>query len=701
MVLLNRKEKISAYIHSKQYIPLTPEEIAVMLDVPASDMAEFLGLVNELISDGLVFKTKKGKLMPSYAQNEIVGVFQGNERGYGFLLTEEGESDIFIPASFTAGAMHGDTVVVKKMSSQSGNKLPDGKIIKILKRANKTVVCTIVKRFKGFEAVPDNKKIWHRIKIPFGKTKSAKKGDKVVVEIISYPTSTKSVEGKVTLVLGRADSPETARKSVMITYGLPECFPDAVKNEVEHIPLAVEEKSLSCRRDLRNKVIFTIDGIDAKDLDDAISLEKDSSGNFVLGVHIADVTHYVKEGSSINAEAIKRGTSVYLAGSVIPMLPRELSNGICSLNHGVDRLTLSVEMTITPEGDIISHDIFESVINTTERMNYDDVYAILNGDTELIHKYETIYPTLLNMQSLATTLRNKRMREGSIDFNFPETKLVFDDDGNISDIKKYEYTIANIIIEEFMLAANRTVAEHFFWLETPFVYRNHEKPSEEKISAFLGLCKVFDILVKDKAENIHPKTLQIILENVKNTSIEPVISNIMLKSMMKAKYSTENLGHFGLNEKYYCHFTSPIRRLADLAIHRIIKSHINGNNKDYSSFAEIAAKNATDREIIAEEAENLSKKIITAQYMYDYVGKEFEADIVSVTQSGFFVQLENSVQGRVALADLKDYYTLNENTFSLISDEKEYKIGDKISVLLVCANKISGEIDFIPSDELD
>ncbi len=697
---MNRKEKIMAFIRSKNYIPLTPEEMAVMLDVPENDLPEFYRILDEIIEDGLAFKSKKGRLMPSSAQNHTKGIFCGSDKGFGFVSIGENLKDVFIPSTFVNGAMHGDTVLIKILSPENGDKRAEGKVIKIVERNNKTVVGTIIKKFKGFEVVPDNKKLWHRIRIPFGKTLGAKKGEKVVAEITTYPGERKPCEGKILEVIGKADTPETARKSVMFTYGLPEEFPQNVLIEAESMPQTVSVHAISTRRDLRDKIIITIDGADAKDLDDAVSLEKDEKGNFVLGVHIADVTHYVKEGSAINAEALKRGTSVYLAGSVIPMLPKKLSNGICSLNHGVDRLTLSVEMTVNSKGEIIGHDIFESVINTTERMTYDDVYALLDGNEDLAIKYEKIIPTLREMKNLAEIFRNKRMNDGSIDFNFPETKIIFDNNGNVVDVTKYKYTIANIIIEEFMLAANRTVAEYFFWLEMPFVYRNHETPSEEKISAFLKLCSLFDITVKDKADNIHPKTLQSILSKIKNSPAEPIIANTMLRSMMKAKYSTENLGHFGLNEKYYCHFTSPIRRLADLAIHRIIKSHIHGRTKDYSDFATLAAKNATDREIIAEEAENLSKKIITAQYMYDYVGSEFDATVVSITQSGFFVELENSVQGRVSLSDLYDYYTYNENTFSLISDSKEYKIGDRVSVILVRADKISGEIDFLPTDEI-
>lgn len=696
---MNRKERISAYILSKKYIPLTEKEMAVMLDVPQEDMSEFIEILEEIVEDGLAFKSKKGRLMPSHTQNGLTGIFCGNEKRFGFVETEGEEKDIFIPASFTNGAMHGDKVIYKILSAGNEDKRAEGKILKVLNRANKKIVCTLVKKFKGLEAIPDNKKISQFIKIPFGKSMGAKKGQKVVVEITTYPSNDKFAEGKVIEIIGKADTPETARKSVMLTYGLPEEFPLNVLKEAESIPEVVSKDMTFGRRDLRDAITFTIDGADAKDLDDAVSIEKDENGNFILGVHIADVTHYVKEGSAINAEAIKRGTSVYLAGSVIPMLPKKLSNGICSLNPCVDRLTLSVQMRINSKGEIVDNEIFESVINTTERMTYDDVSLILEGDSELREKYNTIYPSLVEMKKLATILREKRFKEGSIDFDFPETKLIFNEYGEVADIKKYNYTIANIIIEEFMLAANRTVAEHFFWLDLPFVYRTHETPSEEKISAFLKLCELFGITVKDKAENIHPKTLQQILSKVNGTPAQAIISNTMLRSMMKAKYSTECLGHFGLSEKYYCHFTSPIRRLADLAIHRIIKSHIHGRNKDFSDFASLAAKNASDREIIAEEAENQSKKIITAQYMYSYVGCEFKATIVSVTQSSFFVEIENGVQGRVSLSDLADYYTYNENTYSLISDEKEYRIGDVINVVLVRSDKISGEIDFVPADE--
>lgn len=700
MINLNRKEKITAFINSKKYFPLTRDEMIVVLDVPETDIVEFNRIINEIVEDGLAFESKKGRLMPSRAQNGLTGIFCGNEKRFGFVEVEGEEKDIFIPATFTNGAMHGDKVLYKILSAGTDEKRAEGKIIKVLERKNKTLVCTLYKKFKGLEAVPDNKKIFQFIKIPFGKSMGAKKGQKVVVEILSYPTRDRFAEGKVVEIIGKADTPEAARKSVMLTYGLPEEFPVNVLKEADSLPECVSDEMIKGRRDLRDKIIFTIDGADAKDLDDAVSIEKDKDGNYILGVHIADVTHYVKEGSAINREAINRGTSVYLAGSVIPMLPKKLSNGICSLNGGVDRLTLSVEMKITPNGEIIDHEIFESVINTTERMTYDDVALILEGDVGLKEKYNKIYPSLIEMKKLAMLLRKKRFSEGSIDFDFPETKIIFDEYGDVVDITKYNYTIANNMIEEFMLAANRTVAEHFFWLDLPFVYRTHETPSEEKISSFLQLCGLFGITVKDKADNIHSKTLQQILLRVKDTPAQAIISNAMLRSMMKAKYTTECSGHFGLNEKYYCHFTSPIRRLADLAIHRIIKSHIHGRNKDFSEFASLAAKNASDREIIAEEAESLSKKIITAQFMYSYVGAEFSSTIVSITQSSFFVELENGVQGRVSLADLYDYYTYSEKTYSLISDSKEYKIGDSVNVVLVRSDKITGEIDFIPSDEI-
>lgn len=671
-----------------------------MLDVPKEDYAEFEEIIKQLVADDLAFMSKKGRVLPTCAPKGIEGIFIGNERGFGFVEVEGRDRDIFIPAPFVNGAMNGDKVFVKIMHDVSPDKRAEGKVTKVINRANKKIVCTIIKKMKGFEAIPDNKKLSDNIKIPFGNTLNAKRGDKVIVNLTSYPTENKHAQGEVIQVIGKADTPETARKSVIFTYGLEESFSNKVMAEAENISDKVSKDDLNGRRDLTDKIIFTIDGKDAKDLDDAVSIEKDEKGNFILGVHIADVTHYVKKGGEIDKEALKRGTSVYLAGSVIPMLPKKLSNGICSLNENVLRLTLSVEMTIDSQGEITSHDIFESFIKTKHRMNYDDVYEILNGNKELNNKYKDIVPSILEMKKLAEILRNKRFNGGSIDFDFPETKIIFDETGEVVDITKYEYTIANIIIEEFMLAANRTIAEHFYWLDMPFVFRNHEMPSEEKMTNFFSLCKIFNIKIKDKIDNIHPKTLQNILMQVKDSPREQIVANTMLRSMMKAKYSTENLGHFGLNEKYYCHLTSPIRRLADLTIHRIIKSHLKGENIDYSSISELAAKNASEREIIAEDAENLSKKIITAQFMHSYLGYEFEATVVSITQSAFFVELENSVQGHVALSDLKDYYTYNENTFSLISDFKEYKIGDKVNVVLTRADKISGEIDFIPTEDL-
>ncbi len=697
---MTRKEKIVAYIGSRNYIPLKREELATVLDVPSSDMPEFLMIIDEMIDDGLAFESKKGRLMPSNENGVLKGVFLSNEKGFGFVSVKNREKDIFIPADYSGGAMNDDVVFVKIMSTETDQKRAEGKVVKVVERNTKTLVCSLKKRFKGYEAFPDNKRYSKSIRIALADLMGARRGQKVVVEIIKYPTADRHAEGRVVEILGYESAPGTILKSVIRTFDIKDEFPADVIKETKLIPEQIAESDLAGRRDLRDKIIFTIDGEDAKDLDDAVSLEKKDDGNYLLGVHIADVSHYVKKGSAIEREAIERGTSIYLAGGVIPMLPPRLSNGICSLNHGMDRLTLSIEMTITPDGEIVDHEIFEAVIKTTERTSYEEITKVLGRDAKLLGKYEKILPMIKEMEKLARVLRNKRIAEGSIDFNFPETKLIFDDDGKVIDIKKYEYTIANSIIEEFMLAANRTVAEHFFWLGIPFVFRNHEKPSKEKMEVFFNLASVFGIVLKDKPDNVHSLTLQKVLEQVKGEAIQDVISHTMLKSMMKAQYSTENIGHFGLGANYYCHFTSPIRRLADLAIHRIIKSVIKGERTDFSAFAEIAAQNATAREVVAEEAENQSKKIKIADFMHQYVGYEFDAKIVSILPNAFFVELENSVQGRVALSDLEDYYEYNERSMSLVSPGKEYKIGDNIQVVLVRADVTSGELDFLPEDEL-
>ncbi len=700
---MTRKEKILAFMSSELYVPLMEKELMTVLDVPKEDAAEFMNILAELEREGKIIKSRRGRYMSARETGLIPGKYQGSDRGFGFVTAEGEERDIFIPPANTGGAMNGDEVMFKIVSRGEGDRRSEGKIIKISKRANTSVICTMKKRFKKCYAIPDNKRIWQKIQINPAHTLGAQNGQKVMVEITRYPKENKDSEGRVTEILGWANDPATSMLCVMRTFGLPENFSDEVKSELDSIPTEVSEESLKNRRDMRGDTIITIDGEDARDLDDAVSVKMLENGNYLLGVHIADVTHYVKKGTEIFDEAMERGTSVYLAGGVIPMLPPKLSNGICSLNENVTRLTLSIDMEITPKGEIISHDIYKGVIKTRHRMTYTDVAKILKGNRKLRNEYEDIVPMLKNMKELAQILRRRRFKEGSIDFNFPEIKLVFDEEGRVADVYPYEYTIANIIIEEFMLAANRTVAERFFWQSTPFVYRVHEPPSEDKMTELMRVLSVFNIKIKGKPENIHPKDLQKVLEEIKGEPHERTLGTIMLRSMMKARYSTENDGHFGLSAKYYCHFTSPIRRLADLTIHRIIKDSIDGKDcEKYADLAQLAATRATDREIIAEEAERMSRKLKIAEYVRDFIGMECEGIISGITQSGFYVELPNGIEGRVSLADMEDdYYNFIQSSYSLIGERtgKVFTIGDKIRIIIAAADTVTGDIDFVPSYE--
>ena len=700
---MTRKEKIYAFINTDKYVPLMGKELAAVLDVPPSDMAEFQNILRELTEEGKIVKSRRGRYMTARENGLIAGKYQGSERGFGFVTAEGEETDYFVSSDNTGGAMNGDSVVIKVINKATEDRRAEAQIVKVTDRANKTIVCTMKRRFKKCCAIPDNKRIWQYVQINPAHTMGAENGQKVMVENTAYPKKGGDAMWKVTEILGWANDPATSQLCVIKSFGLPEKFSDEVIGELENIPTEVDEAEIKNRRDKRNETVITIDGADARDLDDAVSVKILENGNYLLSVHIADVSHYVKEGTAIFDEAVERGTSIYLAGGVIPMLPPKLSNGICSLNENVTRLTLSIDMEITPKGEIISHDIYNGVIKTAHRMTYTDVAAILKGNCRQRKTYADIVPMLKDMKKLAEILRKRRHGEGSIDFNFPETKLEFDETGRTIDVYPYEYTIANIIIEEFMLAANRTVAERFYWQSTPFVYRIHEQPSADKMTELLRILSVFGIKLKGKPENIHPKELQKVLEEIKDKPYERVVGTIMLRSMMKARYSVENEGHFGLSAKYYCHFTSPIRRLADLAIHRIIKASIDGMDcSKYQAFSAVAAENATDREILAEEAERTSKKLKIAEYVRDFIGMECEGVISSITKSGFYVELPNTVEGRVALSDMADdYYNFIPGSYSLRGERtgKTYNIGDSIKIIISGANTVTGDIDFVPADE--
>lgn len=698
---MDRKEKILGFINDDIYTPLKAEEIATVLSVPKEDRRDFFAIIDQLIEEGSVVKTKRGNIVSSEKMGYIIGTYSSSSKGFGFVLRDDAE-DIFITKEASWGAMHGDKVVARITAEAKDGRRCEGEIVRIAQRNNEFVVGILRRRNKEYYLQADNEKIWQYIDIKKQNLFGAEKGQKVYVKILKYPTDKERGQGKVVEVLGWPEDNDVKLKSVMYSFGLKQAFPQNVMKEAEQIPAEVVFDT--SRRDLRNKTIITIDGEDAKALDDAVCVEKTENGNYLLSVHIADVSEYVKEGSALNKEAFERGTSVYLPGSVIPMLPPRLSNGICSLNPGVPRLTLSVDMEFDSAGDLISHDIYTSVIATTERMTYTNVQKIIDGEKSVIKEYSHIVPVVLLMNELARILRKKRADDGFIDFDFPESQVIFDDEMNVIGVGVREITEANQLIEEFMLAANNCVAEHFFWLETPFVYRVHENPDVDRIVELKKLLSMFNLRLKGKDDDIKPKELSKVLEQVKNEPYSPVVQESILRSMKKARYSTECLGHFGLSAKYYCHFTSPIRRYPDLIIHRIIKEYIakGGFSEEREKFlveyAEKASIKSSDAEVNAQEAERTATKIKIAEYMSNFVGRQFTGCVASVTNFGMFIRLPNLVEGLVRLADMNDdYYNLVVQGLYLKGERtgKEYHIGQEVEVVLASANELTGDIDFV------
>ena len=704
---MTQKEKIVAFMTEEAYKPLLLEELISVLDVPKQKIGTFQNVIDELVEEGQIIQTRKNRYGVPEKMGLIVGRFQGNERGFGFVIPDSDTlADVFVPLEHAGGAMHNDRVIARYSRAIVEGRRAEGEIIRILKRANATMVGTFEEsRHFGF-VIPDDKKIYHDIFIPKDEISGAKNGDKVVVYITRWPEARRNPQAKVIEVLGHKDDPGTDIASIIKQFHLEETFPEDVIAQAENITDTVDEDEIKNRRDLRHLNIVTIDGEDAKDLDDAISIEKLENGHYKLGVHIADVSHYVTDNSPLDKEAFKRATSVYLVDRVIPMLPKKLSNGICSLNPQIERLTLSVFMEIDKSGQVVDHEIFNSVIKTKERMTYTDVTRILKEkDAALLERYEALVPDFEYMRELSLILREKRRERGSIDFDFPEPKIILDEKGKPIDIKKYQVTISNKIIEEFMLVCNETVAEHMFWMNIPFVYRIHEEPDAEKIENFNSLLYNMGYHLKGIAK-IHPKTLQQLLDKIKGTKEERIISTVMLRSLMKAKYSHQNLGHFGLAAKYYCHFTSPIRRYPDLVIHRIIKESIKKGitaNREavLKKFVQEAAKQSSEREIAAVEAERETLDLKKAEYMQSHVGECFDGVISGVTSFGMFVELENTVEGLVRMNALEDdYYIYDDKHYRLIGDntKKVYKIGDEVRVRLVRADIATRQIDFVLLD---
>ncbi|CAM3901765.1 ribonuclease R [Mesobacillus zeae] len=704
----NIKEHVDRLLHymkDEAYKPLTVQELEQALGI--DDSAVFKDFVKALVAmeeKGIVVRTRSNRYGLPGKMNLVRGKLTGHAKGFAFVIPEEqGVDDIFIPPNETNNAMHGD-IVLARVSPESAGQRREGTIIRILERGVQQVVGTYTEsRHFGF-VIPDDKKLTSDIFIPKEASGGAVEGHKVVVKLTSYPEGRKSAEGEVVAILGHKNDPGVDILSVIHKHGLPQEFPAEVLNQANSTPDSIDESELANRRDLRNETIVTIDGADAKDLDDAVTVTKLENGNYKLGVHIADVTYYVREGSAIDAEAEERGTSVYLVDRVIPMIPHRLSNGICSLNPKVDRLTLSCNMEITQDGEVVDHEIYQSVIKTTERMTYYDVNKILvDKDEELLGKYEPLVPMFELMEELAAVLREKRMKRGAIDFDFKESKVIVDEDGKPADVVIRERSVAEKLIEEFMLAANETVAEHFHWMEVPFIYRIHEDPKEDKLRRFFEFITNFGYIVKGTANSVHPRALQEIIEEVQGKPEEMVVSTVMLRSMQQAKYFEESLGHFGLSTDYYTHFTSPIRRYPDLIVHRLIRTYLiegkidNATRERWNSMLSEIAKHSSDMERRAVEAERETDELKKAEYMEDKIGEEYDGMISSVTNFGMFVELPNTIEGLVHVSYMTDdYYRFDDRHFAMIGERtgNVFRIGDEITVRVINVNKDERSIDF-------
>jgi ribonuclease R len=698
------RNQLIEYMEHEVYRPLTVQELVAEFSVEAADeFREFVKLLNQMEEAGEVIRTRTNRYGVPERMNLVVGKLQMKARGFGFVIPEStGDADVYIPSGDMNGALSGDKVMAR-VEKVGGGPHREGKIIRVLERATNRVVGRFTHhRGYGFVA-PLDKRFQQDIFIPGEALADAHDGFIVVAEITDYPTAARGPEGKIVEVLGHPDEPGIDILAIVRKYDLPEVFPEAVLTAAEEIPLELTEKDFEGRRDLRDEVIVTIDGDDAKDLDDAVHVKRLSNGNFVLGVHIADVGYYVRENGVIDKEAFRRGTSVYLVDRVIPMIPQRLSNNVCSLNPKVDRLTLSCVMEITDSGEVVEHDIFPSVIRTTERMTYTNVRKILqNEDEEVRARYEPLILNFELMEELALILRGKRMRRGAIDFDFEEIKVVVDEIGQPVDIVPRERSIAERIIEEFMLAANETVAEHFHWLNVPFVYRIHEEPDLDRMMELNEFVHNFGYHIKGLGNKIHPRSLQDILEKAEGSREERMIATVMLRSMRQAKYAPECTGHFGLAAEYYTHFTSPIRRYPDLMIHRIIREVLVGKltperDDKLREIVRSASAQSSERERIAQDAERECDQLKMVEYMMDHIGESFDGIISGVTQFGLFIQLNNGVEGLIHVSYLSDdYYVLSEKQMALIGERtrRVFRMGDPVRVRVAGASKDTLTIDF-------
>lgn len=700
-----RKKVICDFMNDEFYVPMKLKELAIILQVPKEQRGELKEVLDALEAEGRIHVTQKGKYVKGETKH-IIGTYQAHQRGFGFVCVEEEAEDIFISEDDINGAFHGDQVEVVLKRNAEGQekegKRREGKIVKILSHGTTRLV-GYFQRNKNFGfVVPDNQRFVKDVFIPLERSKGAMSGHKVVIELTSYGKENKKPEGKVIEIIGHINDPGTDIMSIVKGYDLPVEFGEKLLHQAERVSKDVSTSDMAGRMDIRDWDMVTIDGEDAKDLDDAISITQ-SGENYILGVHIADVTNYVQENSALDNEAYKRGTSVYLVDRVIPMLPHILSNGICSLNAGVDRLALSCIMTINNKGTVIDHKIAETVICVNERMTYTSVKKILTDHEEMeMAQYKDFVPMFKLMQELSGILREKRKQRGSIDFDFPETKMILNEKGVPVEIKPYDRNVATKIIEDFMLLANETVAEDYFWQEIPFVYRTHEVPDEEKIKKLSLFIHNFGHTMHLGQTEIHPKELQKLLGKIEGTPEEALISRLTLRSMKQAKYTPDNTGHFGLAATYYCHFTSPIRRYPDLQIHRIIKENLRGKMNEnrrehYQNILSEVAKHSSEMERRAEEAERETIKLKKVEYMQGHMGEVFEGVISSMTKWGMYVELSNTIEGLVHVSNMQDdHYDYYEEKYEMVGEHLRnvYKLGQKVYVRVIGTDDLQRTIDF-------
>ena len=700
-------EKILAMVNDHQYRPMTIDEMAQVLGFDKQEKKVLRNTVEELLKEGSLLKIKKEKIVLPERYGVYVGRIDVNKRGFGFVFRGEGKGDIFVPENALKTAMNGDKVQVKLIRENAGTRRAEGEILEVLERKNSKII-GVYEQTKAFGFVsPEDQKLQHDVFISKSNRNFAETGDVVVVEITKWPEKGRNPEGIILEILGKKGDKGVDILTVVKKFNLPEAFPPKVLSYTDSLSETAEEKEFSKRRDLRGEKIMTIDGADAKDLDDAVSVVKLENGLYKLSVHIADVSHYVRENTPLDKEAFKRATSVYLLDLVIPMLPEKLSNGLCSLNPFEPKLALSCDMIIDGEGKVVEHEIYESVIESKLRATYEDVTKVLQGEmNETLAKYEEFVPMIEDMRDLQRILEMKREKRGAIEFDFPESKIKLDKLGKPVEVSLYPREISNKIIEEFMLVCNETVSEHMFWTHMPFIYRVHEEPDEEKLKAFTEFSYNLGYPVKLYA-GIQPKSLQEVLKKVEGKKEEPVLSKLLLRSMMQARYAPENIGHFGLAATYYSHFTSPIRRYPDLLIHRIIKEFLHGkiDEKRVRSLVPIvseASKQASEMERVAVDAERELDALKKAEFMQQHIGEVFEGIISSVTNFGLFVELPNTIEGLVHITSLyDDYYVYDERYMTLIGERtgKKYALGEKIRVLVSNVNLDSREIFFEVEEE--